>query len=107
VAKPRHRADEPTRIARRSHAAIPIAVVFLFLGLLFGAYTVVIPALLGGFLFLTSLSFLSTRLNPLSIGFYLTTKPSWTAIGLVLLVGVVLLAAAWEYWASGFAPIVP
>jgi hypothetical protein len=86
---------------------MPLTVIFLFVGLLLGSYTILVPAFLGGLLLLTGLSFLSTRLNPLSIGFYLTTKPSWPAIGLVFLSGLVLVGAAWGYYASGFAPIVP
>ena len=92
---------------KRSHAAVPLAVVLLFIGLIVGAYTVIVPALLGIFLLTTGLSFLSTRLNPFSIGFYLTTKPSWTAVGLVFLAGFVLLGTAYGYFVSGFAPILP
>ena len=94
-------------VPRRSNAAMPITVAFLFLGLLFGTYTIIVPALLGVFLFLTALSFISTRLNPFSIGFYLTTKPSWPAIGLLFLSALLLLGAAYGYYASGLAPILP
>lgn len=99
-----HPAHEP---ARRSNAAAPVAGVLLLAGLILGAYTVVIPALLGFFLISSSLSFLSTRVNPLSIGFYLNTKPSWLTIGLLFLCGLVLIGAAYGYYTSGFAPIVP
>ncbi len=94
-------------VARRSNAAMPLTVAFLFAGLLFGAYTIVVPAVLGGLLLLTGLSFLSSRLNPFSIGFYLTTKPSWPAIGLVFLSAFVLLLAAYGYYVSGIAPLLP
>jgi hypothetical protein len=97
----------PEEVPRRSNAAVPLAVFLLFLGLIVGAYTVVVPALLGLFLLLTGLSFLSTRLNPFSIGFYLTTKTSWTAVGLLFLAGFVLLGTAYGYYVSGFAPILP
>lgn len=97
----------PETPPRRSNAAMPLTVAFLLVGLLIGAYTIVVPAILGGLLLLTGLSFLSTRLNPFSIGFYLTTKPSWPAIGLVFFSALVLLAAAYSYYASGIAPILP
>jgi len=97
-------AEEPKR---RSNAAAPVAVVVLFAGLLLGTVTVVLPVLLGGFLLLSTLSFLSTRLNPFSIGFYLRTKPSWTAIGVMFLSSVLLFAAAWTYYAHGIGPLLP
>ncbi|MCI4335595.1 MAG: hypothetical protein L3K17_00135 [Thermoplasmata archaeon] len=105
----RHATPHPpeTGPPRRSNAAAPIAGVVLLAGLILGAYTVVVPALLGLFLISSSLSFLSTRVNPLSIGFYLNTKPSWMAIGLLFLCGLTLLGAAYGYYVSGFAPIVP
>ncbi|HYK93109.1 MAG TPA: hypothetical protein VEY07_06780 [Thermoplasmata archaeon] len=99
-----HERGEPPR---RSNAAMPFTVAFLFVGLLLGAYTIVVPALLGAFLLWTGLSFISTRLNPFSIGFYLTTKPSWPAIGLVFLSAVLLLVAAYGYYVSGLAPLLP
>jgi hypothetical protein len=97
-------AEEPKR---RSHAAAPVAVVVLFAGLLLGTVTVVLPVLLGGFLLLSGLSFLSTRLNPLSLGFYLRTKPSWTAIGVILLSSAMLFVAAYTYYLHGIGPLVP
>lgn len=92
---------------RRSNAAIPVAVVLAAIGLYLSQYTVLLTALLGVVLFLSGFSFLSTRLNPLSPHFYLTKKPSWLAIGVVFLAGVVLLAAAYELFVHGMAPIVP
>ena len=92
---------------RRSNAAMPFTVAFLFIGLLLGTYTIVVPALLGVFLLFTGLSFISSRLNPFSIGFYLTTKPSWPAIGLLFLSAVLLLSAAYGYYVSGVAPLLP
>lgn len=99
-----HPAHEPPR---RSNAAAPVGGILLLAGLILGTYTVVIPALLGLFLISSSLSFLSTRVNPLSIGFYLSTKPSWLTIGLLFLCGIVLIGAAYGYYKSGFAPIFP
>jgi hypothetical protein len=81
--------------------------VLLGLGLYLGTVTVLVPALLGLSLFFAGLSFLGSRLNPLSLGFYLTTKPSWSAIGVVFLVAVLLVAAAWEYLVHGWGPLVP
>jgi hypothetical protein len=107
MARPRHHPTPAPEVPRRSHAAAPITVTLLLVGLIVGAYTVVVPAVLGGFLLLSGLTFLSTRLNPLSVGFYLTTKPSWPTIGLLFLSGLLLLGSAYGYYVSGFAPIVP
>jgi hypothetical protein len=92
---------------RRSHASAYAAGILLVLGLYLGTVTILVPALLGLSLFFVGISFLSARLNPLSIGFYLTTKPSWSAIGIVFLTALALLAAAWEYFVHGWGPIVP
>jgi len=99
--------EPPADPARRSHAAAPLAVAVLFLGLLLGTVTVLVPALLGLFLFSSGLSFLSTRLNPFSIGFYLTKKPSWTAIGIIFLSGLLLWLVAYTYFVRGIAPLIP
>ena len=93
--------------AKRSHAAIPVALVLLLLGLYLSRFTVLFPTLLGVVLFLSGLSFLSTRLNPLSPHFYLTRKPSWLAIGVVFLSALALLATAFEFYVHGLAPILP
>jgi hypothetical protein len=100
-------APVPSRERRRSHAAVPVAFFLLLLGALLGHYTVLVPFLLGLLLFGSGASFLSSRLNPLSTSFYLTTKPSWSAIGAVFLSGMVLLLVAYEYLVRGFGPIVP
>jgi hypothetical protein len=102
--RPPEPAPEPVQ---RSHAAAPLAVLVLFLGLLFGTVTVLVPALLGLFLFSSGFSFLSTRLNPFSIGFYLTKKPSWTAIGIIFLSGLLLWLVAYTYFVRGIAPLIP
>jgi hypothetical protein len=104
---PRRRPGEPPPIPRRSHAAVPAAFAVVLLGAILGVYTVLVPVLLGLGLLLAGGSFLSTRLNPFSVGFYLTTKPSWTAIGVVFLSGVVLWVIAYLYVVHGLAPIVP
>lgn len=93
--------------SKRSHAAIPVALVLVVIGLYLSQYTVLLTALLGVVLFFAGLSFLSTRLNPLSPHFYLTRKPSWLAVGVVFLSGLGLLAAAFEFYVHGLAPIIP
>ena len=93
--------------ARRSHAAIPAAIAVVLVGVILGPYSILFPALLGLALLYSGGSFLSTRLNPLSATFYLTRKPSWTAIGVVFLGALALLAAAYEMYLRGTGPIVP
>jgi hypothetical protein len=95
------------RERRRSHAAVPVAFFLLLLGAVLGHYTILVPFLLGLLLFGSGASFLSSRLNPLSTSFYLTTKPSWSAIGAVFLSGLALLLVAYEYLIRGFGPVVP
>ena len=77
------------------------------MGLYLGRFTVLAPAFLGLSLLLTVGTFLSTRLNPLSVGYYLTTKPSWTAIGIVFVASLALLGAAYYYFVHGIGPILP
>ena len=84
-----------------------MALVLLVAGLYLSEYTVLLTALLGVVLFLSGLSFLSTRLNPLSPHFYLTRKPSWLAIGVVFLSAFALLASAFEFYVHHLAPIIP
>ncbi len=101
----------PTRYAQpettRSNAAIPVAVVVILAGLFLAPYTLLAPAILGVVLFLAGLSFLSTRLNPLSPHFYLTRKPSWAAIGVLFLGGLALLGEAYSLWAASAGPLLP
>lgn len=84
--------------ARRSNAAIPVAVVLVLLGLYFESWSLVVPVLLGLLLLFSAGSLLSTRLNPLSPTFYLTKKPSFLAIGVVFLGALVLFGAAYSLW---------
>ena len=91
------------RPVERSHAAIPVALVVVGLGLYFGSYSLIVPALLGLLLLVSGGSFLSSRLNPLSPHFYLTRKPSWAAVGVVWLGALALLAEAYELWLRGGA----
>ncbi len=94
-------------VPRRSHAAIPVAIVLVALAAYFGQYTILIPGLIGLLLFVVGLSFLSTRINPLSPHFYLDRKPSWAAVGVVFLGALVLLWAAYAMWLHGVAPVFP
>ncbi len=91
------------RPAERSHAAIPIAVAVVAVGLFFGTYSLLVPAVLGLVLLASGLAFLSSRINPLSVHFYLTRKPSWSAVGVVFLGGLLLLAEAYTLWVNGGA----
>ena len=93
--------------SNRSHVAGPVAIVLLFVGILLGTYSLLIPALLGLFLLAGAGTLLSMRVNPFSLGFYLPTKPSFTAIAVVALVALMLLSVAWELYRSGSAPILP
>jgi hypothetical protein len=106
--EPPYRARAPPREARapprRSHAAIPLALGIFVAGLVLGYFWFVLPALLGIGLLYVALSFLSSRLNPFSIGFYLTTKPSWLAISTLVLAGIILIAVALGDYSSGFGP---
>jgi hypothetical protein len=86
------------RPAERSHAAIPVAVVVVGVGLYLGMYSLLAPAALGLVLLVAGTSFLSSRLNPLSAHFYLSRKPSWAAVGVVFLGALALLAEAYALW---------
>ncbi|HYB63583.1 MAG TPA: hypothetical protein VEE86_04085 [Thermoplasmata archaeon] len=105
AAPPPNRAAE--NAPQRSHAAIPVAIVLVMLGLYLSQFTLLLTALVGVVLFLSGASFLSTRLNPLSPHFYLTRKPSWLAIGVVFLSAFGLLAVAYWMFVHGLAPVVP
>lgn len=104
--RPRRLAEAPV-VRNRSHAAIPVAVVLVALGLWAAKFTILVPALLGVVLIGVAVSFLSTRVNPLSVGFYLPVKPSWSAIGVVALGALVLLATVYLYWVHALAPVLP
>jgi hypothetical protein len=109
----RTRRSRPSRpaeaeVAReRSHAAIPVAIVLVVIALVLSRYTVLFPVLFGIGLFFSGLSFLSTRLNPLSPHFYLTRKPSWSAIGVVFLSAFLLFYAAYALWLHHYGPVIP
>jgi hypothetical protein len=91
----------------RSHVAGIAAVVLLILGLLFARYSVLVPAILGLLMLSSFVGFVSARVNPFSFGYYLPTKPSWTAIAVVGLVGLLLVSVAWSDWRSGLDPLFP
>ena len=94
-------------VRTRSHAAILPAVVVLGVGLWLGTFTILAPVSLGIFMLGAALSFLGSRLNPLSIGFYLNTKPSWSAIGMLFLAAGVLLYSAYTYYLNHWGPLIP
>jgi hypothetical protein len=97
----------PPAVPTRSHVAAFVAIAMVLLGWYLAHWTVIAPALLAFFLLSAGVTFLGTRLNPLSIGFYLTVKPSWTAIGAVFLGGLLLMGIAYSAWKSGSGPIIP
>ncbi len=103
----RRRAEARPRpvASKRSHAAIPLAFAVLVAGLVLGQYWFFWPALFGIGLLFVAFSFLSSRLNPFSLSFYLSVKPSWLSIGTLAFLGFVLLGAAWSDYASGLGPL--
>ena len=109
VARPyRSRTVRPVDLeSHRSHAAIPVAVAMVLIGLYLGSYSVLFPAFLGLALLFASGSLLSTRVNPLSPTFYLTRKPSFLAIGVVFLGAMILFAGAYTLWVHQLAPLLP
>ncbi len=100
-------ASRASKESRRSHAAIPVAVFFVVLGVFLGRYSLLLPASLGVTLFLSGFSLLGTRINPLSPHFYLTKKPAWSAIGVVFLGALVLFGYTYYLWKSHLGTILP
>jgi hypothetical protein len=94
-------------VPSRSHAPAYVALALVLVGWVLASWSVVVPGLLALALLSAGLAFLGSRLNPLSIGFYLTTKPSWTAIGAVFLSALLLIAITYSYWTSGRGPVLP
>lgn len=94
-------------VQRRSHIAILPALILLGVGWYLARYSIIFPALIGFVLLSGALGLLGSRVNPLSTAFYLTTKPSWTAIGAVFLTGAVLLWMTYEYYVHSWAPVFP
>lgn len=112
--RPYSRPVPPPRSARatisdreRSNAAVPVAVVLVVLGLYLARYSLLAPGLVGLLLLFSGGSFLSARLNPLSPHFYLSRKPSWLAVGVVLLGGVGLLYYAYTLFVAHSGPVLP
>jgi hypothetical protein len=103
----RPRSTAPPEPARRSNAAIPVAVVVVGVGIYLARFTILLPALLGLFLLGAGASFVSTRVNPLSPHFYLPTKPSWTAVLVVFLGSFALLGSAYLFYLDHWAPLLP
>jgi hypothetical protein len=100
-------ARPPAPATERSNAAGYTAIVLVIVAVLLVHYTLLIPVLIGFVLLSAGVSLLGTRLNPLTPTFYLTTKPSWSSIGLVFLAGIGLWAFAYDYWRAGLAPLFP
>jgi hypothetical protein len=94
-------------VQRRSHIAILPALLLLGVGWYLARYSIIFPAIIGFFLLSGALGLLGSRLNPLSTAFYLTTKPSWSAIGAVFLTGAVLLYMTYEYYLHSWGPVLP
>ena len=94
-------------VQRRSHVAIVPAVILLAIGWYLARYSIIFPAVIGFFLLSGALGLLGSRLNPLSTAFYLTTKPSWPAIGTVFLAGAALLWMTYEYYIHAWGPLLP
>jgi hypothetical protein len=92
---------------RRSHLAVVPAIILLAVGWYLARYSIIFPAVIGFFLLSGALGLLGSRLNPLSTAFYLTTKPSWTAIGTAFLAGAVLLWMTYEYYIHSWGPLIP
>jgi hypothetical protein len=104
----RSRPARPVEVgSQRSNAAIPVAVALVVVGLYLGTYTILLTAFFGLVLLLSAGSLLSTRLNPLSPGFYLAKKPSFLAIGTVFLAALILFGGAYTLWAHQLGPLVP
>ena len=99
----RYRAETPTR----SHAAIPAAIVLVLVGLYLASYTVIVPAIIGLVLFSVALTFVSSRVNPLSTSFYLDTKPSGLAIAVLFVAGFGMLYASYLLYERHYAPVFP
>lgn len=103
--------DSPASVAqpaqRRSHVAVVPAVILLAVGWYLAHFSILFPAVLGFLLLSGALGLLGSRVNPLSSAFYLTTKPSWTAIGTVFLTGSVLLWMTYEYYIHSWGPLIP
>ena len=99
--------EAPAPVRARSHAAIIPALVLMGVGLWLGTLTVFAPVVIGFFMLSAGFSFLGARLNPLSVGFYLNTKPSWSAIGAIFLSAIVLLYSAYTYYIHHWGPLIP
>jgi hypothetical protein len=94
-------------VQRRSHVAVVPALILLGVGWYLARFSILFPAIIGFVLLSGALGLLGSRMNPLSTAFYLTIKPSWTAIGTVFLTAMVLLAMTYEYYIHSWAPVLP
>ncbi len=107
TAEPAAASPAAAQLQRRSHVAIVPALILLGVGWYLARFSILFPAILAFFLLSGALGLLGSRLNPLSATFYLTTKPSWSAIGTAFLSGGALLWMTYEYYLHSWGPIVP
>jgi hypothetical protein len=105
--RPGVRANVGNPVVRQSNAAIPVVIVIVAIGVYLASYSLLVPGLLALALFASGFSFLSSRLNPLGISYYLNTKPSWGAIGVVFLGALGLAWATYLFYLRGWGPILP
>jgi hypothetical protein len=106
-ARPSDPSLAPAPERRRSHAAVIPSLVLLGVGVWLGTITILFEGILAVVLLGGAFTLLGSRLNPLSIGFYLSTKPSWTAIGTVFVSGWVLLAMTYIDYVRAWGPVLP
>jgi hypothetical protein len=105
--RPVVRSNVSNPVVRHSNAAIPVVIVVVAIGVYLASYSLLVPALLALALFASGFSFLSARLNPLAISYYLNTKPSWGAVGVVFLGALGLAWATYLYYLRGWGHILP
>jgi hypothetical protein len=105
--RPVVRSNVSNPVVRHSNAAIPVVIVVVAIGIYLASYSLLVPALLALALFASGFSFLSSRLNPLAISYYLNTKPTWGAVGVVFLGALGLAWATYLYYLRGWGHILP
>ncbi len=81
--------------------------MLLLVGVVLGGYTLLVPLSLGLTLLVSGVSLLSSRINPLSASYYSPRKAAWSAVGVVFLSGLALLADAYYLWRTSFGSLLP
>ncbi len=88
--------SNPPQTPEHSHAGGVLALLLLVLG---GALGYFVSPALAGLLALVSFylgwKFLKWRVDPLDMFFWMKSKPSWAAVGLTWLCGLLLLGVAY------------